>query len=465
MKKKIYIMIFLAVAFLYQLLFSVSTTPLFFDCYIDVNGVDGADALAVAKAALEGILPYRDLYTTAGPSVYLFTIAGYALAGRTGVWILQGLGMWLFLLFMWKTIRRNLSVRTGILLTGIIMVVFIALLGGGGGYVEWTLPFAMWILYYTTSETNRTGADLFTGICLIFLIGIHVLPGLLGLFAILCSGKWKRKILWIGAGIPLLCFVLYMGLTGSFGGWSEVVTGYLLPASVGEMGTITEVVKRIIKAAPGSVLLFAAFSERKNRKIRNMLVISAIILLLLFVTGDGAWMKYAVLSCYFPFCFSMLWKKRKKRKYMLLSVLATASCLVYVFPLRYFAAEYRDYCLSGSYREEAEFFHQWKEDYAADQTELFAIEISPRYYLLTDMVPVFRYYQNQSEIGSYNETAAYDIYDYIWDDGYKGETLLSTGRGGIYEMLGNYLWVDLYNQSEPVALYLWQDETENTEAE
>lgn len=463
MKKRIYIVAILAVAVLYQLFFSLSTTPLFRDCYVSVNGVNAADAMTVAKAALEGVLPYRDLYTLEGPATYLFTVIGYALAGRIGVWILQCIAMGVFLLLLWRFLRRYESARAGAVLIAGTLLLAAALLGSGGGLIEWALPLLMSLICYGTGKRDRKIYDAAGGAALATLFGINFWFGLLGMAIIFCSSKQTRKFLWAGFAVPVLGFVVYLIVTGSAEGFAEVIAGYHIPALAGGIDSLTEAIKRVVKGIPASILLFAAAAAWADRKTRNWLLISAAILFVYFVTGNGTWMKYGIIICYFPVCFSILRSRGRDRKFIAALLAACASCLVYVIPLRYYVSEYTDYCMNSVYQEEAEYFSEWKAENAVGQKEMFAIEISPKYYLLLDMIPVYRYYENQSEVGSYNEAAAYDIYDYIWDEGDKGMMLLSTGRGGIYEMLGNYLWVDLYNGSEPVAFYLWQDEAVSEE--
>lgn len=71
-------------AFLGVLFFSETTSPLYHDW-----GYDSAMFQTIGKYWAEGTLPYTGLFDHKGPIIFLINAAGYALAGRTGVFALQ----------------------------------------------------------------------------------------------------------------------------------------------------------------------------------------------------------------------------------------------------------------------------------------------------------------------------------------------------------------------------------------
>lgn len=83
-RKIIYILAFMLSAFAGVLFFSETTSPLYSDW-----GYDSAMFQTIGKYWAEGALPYVELFDHKGPMIFLINAAGYALCGRTGVFILQ----------------------------------------------------------------------------------------------------------------------------------------------------------------------------------------------------------------------------------------------------------------------------------------------------------------------------------------------------------------------------------------
>ena len=98
----LYSLAFLLSAFAGVLFFSETTSPLYHDW-----GYDSAMFQTIGKYWAEGYLPYVDLFDHKGPIIFLINAAGYALAGRTGVFIIQALFLALGEYFAWRMLSSR----------------------------------------------------------------------------------------------------------------------------------------------------------------------------------------------------------------------------------------------------------------------------------------------------------------------------------------------------------------------
>ena len=87
-RKIIYGLLFLGSAFAGALFFSETTSPLFSDW-----GYDSAMFQTIGKYWAEGYLPYVSLFDHKGPVIFFINAIGYAVCGRTGVFIIQVLSL------------------------------------------------------------------------------------------------------------------------------------------------------------------------------------------------------------------------------------------------------------------------------------------------------------------------------------------------------------------------------------
>lgn len=99
-----YALLFILSAFLGALVFSWTTSPL----YSDV-GYDSAMFQTIGKYWLEGVLPYTGLFDHKGPIIFLINAIGYALCGRTGVFLLQLVFLALDEALSYKILRERFS--------------------------------------------------------------------------------------------------------------------------------------------------------------------------------------------------------------------------------------------------------------------------------------------------------------------------------------------------------------------
>ena len=128
MKKEIRAyLISLPAAIFIMMVFSCTTSPFFDLAYGDYYGNHSSTALLIGKEWLAGAIPYKDLFVTGGPLYYLIQAAGWEIAGRTGVWLLQSLWLSVGIYMIYRLCRAFTTERKSWLLTN-------AFCGYGGSY-------------------------------------------------------------------------------------------------------------------------------------------------------------------------------------------------------------------------------------------------------------------------------------------------------------------------------------------
>ena len=145
MKKEIRAyLISLPAAIFIMMVFSCTTSPFFDLAYGDYYGNHSSTALLIGKEWLAGAIPYKDLFVTGGPLYYLIQAAGWEIAGRTGVWLLQSLWLSVGIYMIYRLCRAFMTERKSWLLTG--AVVMINVTAGGAVYAGALL--ALFAVFY-----------------------------------------------------------------------------------------------------------------------------------------------------------------------------------------------------------------------------------------------------------------------------------------------------------------------------
>ena len=122
-------------AFLGALFFSETTSPLFSDW-----GYDSAMFQTIGKYWAEGYLPYVSLFDHKGPIIFLINAAGYALCGRTGVFMLQVVFLAAGEYLAYRLLRERMSVRFSLVAALLLPVLLAANWTEGNTTEEYILP-------------------------------------------------------------------------------------------------------------------------------------------------------------------------------------------------------------------------------------------------------------------------------------------------------------------------------------
>lgn len=183
-------------AFLYLLIFSYSTSPLYLS-----YGTDSPFFQIIGLGMLQGKVPYVDLYDHKGPFIFFINALGYSLGlGKTGLWLLQVLSLSVANIFFYRIARLFVSSdRKAFFATLLSVLPLICFFCEGNQCEEWMLPF-------------ESGA--------VYLVCKHILSGkpgfecgksaiLAAVFSIMFYIRPNDGVMWIG-GMYFGLFLIWM---------------------------------------------------------------------------------------------------------------------------------------------------------------------------------------------------------------------------------------------------------------
>ncbi len=181
-------LIFLPVAFLFVLFYSYTTSPLFVN-----EGYDSCVFKSMGLAILQGKTPYADLFDHKGPVLYFLNAFGQLLIpGRTGVFCLQVVWMFLTLLFLFKSARMFLRSDLSFAAVLLSLVLLAGTYSEGNQCEEWEmLPasagFFFALKYLFDQGRRRLGAYSFIwGLCFGFMFFIRPNDAVSQIGAVMC---------------------------------------------------------------------------------------------------------------------------------------------------------------------------------------------------------------------------------------------------------------------------------------
>ncbi len=136
--------VLLAISFLFELFFSLWTSPFFKHWY----GCDASFFSMVGRGITMGKLPYRDFFDLKGPYFFLIEAIGQFIhKDRLGVFIIQVLFLWASLVLITKLSRIFVSRVKTVAVLIIFLFVHISMLWGGNTLEEYMLPLILLVYY------------------------------------------------------------------------------------------------------------------------------------------------------------------------------------------------------------------------------------------------------------------------------------------------------------------------------
>ena len=120
-----------------------STSPLF-----SIMSDDSSIFLVIGKYWHEGVLPYRDLWDSKGPFLFLVNAIGYGITqSALGVALIQVAFMSFTLLFTYRLLRCEFNTRYSALFTGCVFSSLAYVYGSGDTAEEFVMPLIAWLFY------------------------------------------------------------------------------------------------------------------------------------------------------------------------------------------------------------------------------------------------------------------------------------------------------------------------------
>jgi uncharacterized membrane protein len=232
------------IAFLFVLIFSFSTSPL----YPNYWGSDSAQFQTIGMAWASGKIPYRDIFDHKGPFIFWVNMLGYKMGGRAGVFTLQILFLFFTFIGIYKIItiiswKMYIKQEGGIL----ISIIFLANMYSGGNMCEeYCLPFLMFSAFgqlsFFTKQNKQLGHNVWWGFFYGITVSVCVLTRATNAIAVVCGiaviivailreKKYKNLVynalfFLTGLIVMFVPFGIYFGIKGAFGEFLFGTLGY-----------------------------------------------------------------------------------------------------------------------------------------------------------------------------------------------------------------------------------------------
>lgn len=194
---------------------------------------DASQFEIIGKGWANGLLPYRDLWDSKGPYVFFINMLAYALGGKTVLWALEIINLFVTFYFFYKIVALRLSNKASLFWTSMSILIFgLGTWYAGNTQSEWCLPYlaaATYCIYAFALSNDQTFKPLY-GYVLGLAIGICIMSRpsnaiylIFCTFAVGCyllsQKQWKNIGFTLLAGIggiatPIVPFSIYFWTHG-----------------------------------------------------------------------------------------------------------------------------------------------------------------------------------------------------------------------------------------------------------
>ncbi len=215
---------FILASFIFLSVFSISTSPLYTNPFLNDSGV----FMLIGKGWTKGMIPYLDLWDNKGPLLYLINAVGFWLRNdEYGVFILQVINTAISLFVIYKLLRIHYNKKTSVFWTTIALL-WLSNTGMNNNAAEWILIpqcvsfylLYQWLKDYPQKKLSWESCALFgfTIGCGFLLRFSDCLPLIISLFVAACylmaDKRWKEVckytiICLVSIALTILPFIVY----------------------------------------------------------------------------------------------------------------------------------------------------------------------------------------------------------------------------------------------------------------
>ena len=145
-------LIFIPIAFLFTLVYSWATSPLYLG-----DGLDSSIFKTIGLGMVQGQMPYTDLFDHKGGILFLIQALGWLiLPGRWGLFAVQVVFLSVTLFFMFRTACLYLDEKKGFLATLSGLFLYVLFMESGNQCESYALPFMAMSLYLALKFTRNS---------------------------------------------------------------------------------------------------------------------------------------------------------------------------------------------------------------------------------------------------------------------------------------------------------------------
>lgn len=466
-----YLILYLIAAIAVMFLFSVRTSPLYSVELGDYGGNAAATGMLMGKYWLQGVIPYKDLIALGGPLYFLIQAAGWGIAERTGILILQILNYFIFLLLVRRIMLYFCSEKAANILGVFSAFPYTALCCGGDSATEWCLALTAGLLLLVLQETENEDGNkmkllaagiLCGGIFLSEPISGGVAYGLAVFLLLSLRGKERGKnntgcVLAFILGIAIVCipFFAYFAAYGCLGEVFRVMILYPLRGMTMESEPVV-IIHKIVKCILVFPLLAAGIyyciaslksprmigssgSRNKMKQEGILLIVCAVSQVLFLMLCRNEWYFYLI---NIPGILAALavFVSADKRKIL---VLLTAGTIILTAGICFQPLKNYCYYLLDGVPEVAEEFLADLENFQKEngQCKMLFLDTDSTWYLLIDRKPEYRYFADQTNLAAWDGRIEEEKESYL---ARENDVIVSTEHGWTGQDFENYSLIQVY---------------------
>lgn len=419
MKKRILCIVEAAVlALACVILFSTRTSPLYPLVMGDYSMNPASSAMLVGKGMAEGMLPYKDLFLSAGPVYLLIQALGWMVRGRMGIFALEVLNLFLAFLFLGVMACRELSGKKVLACLAVLFLPFVALAGGGNSSAEWLLAPISLMFYLLTGKK----AGPFRGILLGFLSGLCLLisPAAAGMVLaclIYYLYKVEKKARWtcgmayvIMCLLPFVMILLYAMLSGIL---EDIIHAcVLLPVRMlkPDLTNRTVMLHKVVKCSLFFLPFLVGVIGWKKSEYAKLLTFVSITSAIVLMIMNNNWVIYLSALPVIGLALICVLAEEKQVKTILFAIGILAVCLL---PGRG-VLPYMVRGVQEGVPEFVESLNNYHQEYP--NNKIFMMDTDSSYELALGITPSYKYFHVTDEMLAADPQIAAEVSTYLTGD-------------------------------------------------
>lgn len=442
--------------------FATRTSPLYSLLMGDYGGNNVSAAILIGKYWSNGsAIPYKDLFVTKGPLYFLIQAIGWILGERTGIFVLEIINLFLYLIVMHQVLKRIVSEKSAVLLNVFVVIPYIAMCAGGDSSGEWCLLFLALGFYLIFGKEDFSNKRLLligivTGCVLVcdFRYGGLLYGLIFGMFICIFRGCNLKELLkaffmWIvGLIIPIGVAVMYFACQGSLRDLCQGAIFFPFQWLISLTGDINVWVHKIVKNCLVLPIILAGVLKiyKKEYTVGIEMLCAGVVCFVFLIGGDNSWYFYMASIPAIPIGIATAVSEIKDRK---IKIVLGMICSLLILSLS--IIPFKDYIaalVEGVSEITVEFYEdllEYQKNFENNDKELncYFVETDSTYYLLMDMKPLERYFTEQLELSKYSGDIEKKVQN-LMDGGTNADVLLVSENGYIGRDFEKYTLVQVY---------------------
>lgn len=418
-----------------------------------IMGYDSAFFHVIGRGWNNGLIPYKDLFDHKGPLLFLFfKIADSISDGKYGLYIIETLFCCLSLYFTYK-ISSLFTKRyfVSIFISVFSLIPFSISMGSGNLCEEYSLPFLLLPLYILLKYFLLNG-DIykhnyihgfiygFCFSCVIFIRATNfiVISGyILVIVYELCKTKNYINLMLniifgvLGMLVVIVPFSVYfISVNAFYDMWyGTILFNFKYTQTTGDI--FKNCITSILWIVPSLFCLLTSIVmvvRRNNLKLASANIISSCFSTLFLLSGNMFDHYFLILVPFFALSLSISIHFAYTNKIMILvlilGIIGQISAFSCYIPI--INSQYSYYFTNDG---DSEFYFASKNISSIipieDRSSVLGINVEPRFYLDSNILPEYKYFSNQTALGNIDKKIRSDLYFHLK---YDGPTWLLLGQ-------------------------------------